>query len=148
MHLVGQMQVYTLSGQVANFKTESTLETEKFILALNANLKNSIVIKNAEEMPEEFHARYNCKEKTYRYIIDNSKYGSAIYRHLEYHVPQRLDIGKMQEAIKYFEGTHDFKAFKASGTSSKSSVRTIYKASVTQSKEKIIIELTGNRFFI
>ena len=54
----------------------------------------------------------------------------------------------MQEAIKYFEGTHDFKAFKASGTSSKSSVRTIYKASVTQSKEKIIIELTGNRFFI
>ena len=148
MHLVGQMQEYMLFGQVANFKTETKLEIEKLILALNANLKKSIVIKNAEEVPEEFHARYNCKEKTYRYIIDNSKYGSAIYRYLEYHVPQKLDIAKMQEAIKYFEGTHDFKAFKASGTSSKSSVRTIYKASVTQSKEKIIIELTGNRLFI
>lgn len=54
--------------------------------------------------------------------------------------------GKMKEAVKYFEGTHDFKAFKASGTSSKSSVRTIYKTKVEEKEEKIIIELTGNGF--
>lgn len=137
-----------LFGQVANFKTESTLETEKFILALNANLKKSIVIKNAEEVPEEFHARYNCKEKTYRYIIDNSLYGSAIYRYLEYHISQKLDIEKMKKAIKYFEGTHDFKAFKSSGTSSKSSVRTIYRTNIEEKNNRIIIELTGNRIFI
>ncbi len=133
-------------AQVANFKTNSDIELSRLILALNANLKNSIVIKNAEEVPEEFHARYNCREKTYRYIIDNSKYGSAIYRHLEYHIPQKLDIEKMQEAVKYFEGTHDFKAFKSSGTSSKNSVRTIYKAKVQCEGEKIIIELTGSGF--
>ena len=52
----------------------------------------------------------------------------------------------MQKGIKYFEGEHDFKGFKASGTSSKSSVRTIYKAEVKQDKEKIIIELEGNGF--
>ena len=52
----------------------------------------------------------------------------------------------MQEAVKYFEGEHDFKAFKASGTSSKSSVRTIYKAKVEKQGERIIIELTGNGF--
>ena len=137
-----------LFGQVANFKTESTLETEKFILALNANLKKSIVIKNAEEVPEEFHARYNCKEKTYRYIIDNSLYGSAIYRYLEYHISQKLDIEKMKKAIKYFEGTHDFKAFKSSGTSSKSSVRTIYRTNIEEKNNRIIIELTGNRISI
>lgn len=135
-------------GQVANFKTESQISLDKLILALNSNLKNSIKIKNAEEMPEEFHARYNCKEKTYRYIIDNSKYGSAIYRTQEYHISQKLDFKKMQEAVKYFEGTHDFKAFKASGTSSKSSIRTIYDGKVRKEEEKIIIELTGNRIFI
>lgn len=133
-------------GQVANFKTESTLSTEKFVLAINANLKKSIVIKKAEEVEESFHARYNCKEKTYRYIINNSNVGSAIYRHLEYHIAQKLDINKMKEAVKYFEGTHDFKAFKASGTSSKSSVRTIYKGKVEKIDNKIIIELTGNGF--
>ena len=52
----------------------------------------------------------------------------------------------MKEAAKYFEGEHDFKAFKASGTSSKSSVRTIYKAEVIQNEDRIYIELTGNGF--
>ncbi len=52
----------------------------------------------------------------------------------------------MKEAIKYFEGTHDFKGFKASGTSSKSSVRTIYETKIEEKQEKIIIELTGNGF--
>lgn len=133
-------------GQVANFKTNSKIDLDKLILAINSNLKNSIRIKNAEEVPDDFHARYNCREKTYRYIIDNSKYGSAIYRHLEYHIPQKLELEKMQKAVKYFEGTHDFKAFKASGTSSKSSVRTIYKALVEKKEDKIVIELTGNGF--
>lgn len=52
----------------------------------------------------------------------------------------------MKEAIKYFEGEHDFKGFKASETSSKSTVRTIYKAEIKQDGERIIIELTGNGF--
>ena len=133
-------------GQIANFKTNSDLPLEKFVMALNANLKKSIVIKKAEEVDEDFHSRYNCKEKTYRYIINNSSIGSAIYRYLEYHIPQKLDIEKMKEAIKYFEGTHDFKGFKASGTSSKSSIRTIYKAELKQDGDRIIIELTGNGF--
>ena len=52
----------------------------------------------------------------------------------------------MKEAVKYFEGEHDFKAFKASGTSSKSSVRTIYKAEVYKEGDRVFIELTGNGF--
>ena len=114
-------------GQVANFKTNSNLPIEKFPIALNSNLKSSIKIKEAEEVDLRFHSRLNCKKKTYRYIINNSKYGTAIYRNLETHIPQKLDVEKMKEAVKFFEGEHDFKAFKASGTSSKSSVRKIYK---------------------
>lgn len=53
----------------------------------------------------------------------------------------------MKEAIEYFQGEHDFKAFKASGTSSKSSIRTIYKAEVKEMPDdRIWIELTGNGF--
>lgn len=133
-------------GQVANFKTDSQIPIEKLAIAINSQLKNSIVIKNAEEVNERFHSRYNAKQKTYRYIINNSKTGSAIYRNLEYCFPIKLDVEKMKKAAKYFEGEHDFKAFKSSGTSSKNSVRTIYKAEVKQDKERIIIELTGNGF--
>ena len=129
-------------GQVANFKTNSNLPIEKFAIAINSNLKKSIRILKAEEVDERFHSRLTCKRKTYRYVINNSEFGSSIYRNLETHIPQKLDVDKMKEAVKYFEGEHDFKAFKASGTSSKSSVRTIYKAEVLEDGERIKIELT------
>ena len=127
-------------GQTANFKTDSKIPTEKFAKAINSRLKKSIVIKSAEEVDEKFHSRYSVKSKTYRYIINNSENGTAIYRGLEYHVPMKLDYEKMNEAIK------DFKAFKASGTSSKSSVRKILDGSVRKEGERVIIEVTGTGF--
>lgn len=134
-------------GQVANFKTESLIPIEKIPIALNTNLKKSIRIIKAEEVDERFHSRLSCKKKTYRYVINNSSCESAIYRNLETYIPMKLDVNKMKEATKYFEGEHDFKAFRASGTSSKSSVRTIYKLEILEKENnRIYIEVTGNGF--
>ena len=133
-------------GQVANFKTESNIPVNKIPYAINSKLKKSIVIKSAEEVPERFHSRYSVKQKTYRYTINNSEQGTAIYRDMEYHFPLELEMEKMKEAIKFFEGEHDFAAFKSSGTSSKSSVRTIYKANIWKEGDRIFVELTGNGF--
>ena len=136
-------------GQVANFKTNSKIPIEKFPIALNTKLKKTIRILKAEEVDERFHSRLSCKRKTYRYVINNNEFSSAIYRNFECHIPQKLDIKKMQEAAKFFEGEHDFKAFKASGTSSKSGVRTIYEAKVYERNDgRICIELTRKWFFI
>ena len=141
------MQEFMLFGQVANFKTNSTIPVEKLPIAINTNLKKSIRIIKAEEVAEMFHSRLSCKKKTYRYIINNSEVESAIFRNLETYIPYKLDVEKMKKAVKYFEGEHDFKAFKSSGTSSKSSVRIIYKAEVLEAKNnRIYIELTGNGF--
>jgi len=133
-------------GQTANFKIENNIPIEKIAVAINSKLKKSIVIRSAEEVDERFHSRYNVISKKYRYIINNSQFGSAVYRDLEYNFPIKLNVEKMKEAAKYFEGEHDFAAFKASGTSSKSSVRTIFKAEVIEEGERIKIELTGNGF--
>lgn len=133
-------------GQVANFKIDSNFPIEKMATAINSQLKKSICIKKAEEVPEEFHSRYNCHSKTYNYVIDNSEQGTAIYRNLSYHISKKLNVEKMRKAILYLIGEHDFSSFKSSGTSSKSSVRTIYDAKVEKDGEKIIISLTGNGF--
>ena len=133
-------------GQVANFKTNCSIPIEKFAIAINTKLKRSIRILKAEEVDERFHSRLSCKRKTYRYIINNSEQGTAIYRNLETNIPFYLDASKMDEAAQYFVGEHDFKAFKASGTSSKSSVRTIYEAKVYRNLDRVCIELTGNGF--
>lgn len=134
-------------GQVANFKTNSNIPIDKFAIALNTNLKKSIRIIKAEEVDERFHSRLSCKRKTYRYVISQGNCESAIYRNLETYIPNVLDVEKMNEAAKYLEGEHDFKSFRASGTSSKSSVRIIYKAVVYKPDDRhIYIELTGNGF--
>lgn len=137
-------------AQIANFKINNCkIPVEKLPYALNSQLKKSIRIKRAEEVEEKFHSRYNCKKKTYIYTINNSEQGSAIYRYMQYHYPIKLDEAKMNKAAKYLEGEHDFKSFKASGTSSKSSVRTIYEAKVYRDfadNDLIKIELTGNGF--
>ena len=133
-------------GQTANFKTNTNIPAEKLAYAINSKLKKSIRIKCAEDVDERFHSRYSVKSKKYRYTINTSTHGSAIFRDMEYHFPIQLNVEKMQIAAKYFEGEHDFKAFKASGTSSKSSIRTIYKAEVIQNGDRIYIELTGSGF--
>ncbi len=133
-------------GQVANFKIDSEFPIEKMATAINSQLKKSIRVKKAEEVSSDFHSRYNCHSKTYNYVIDNSEQGSAIYRNLSYHVSKKLNIEKMQKAISYFIGEHDFSSFKSSGTSSKSSVRTIYNATVVKENDKVTISLTGNGF--
>ena len=133
-------------SQVANFKTQSNIDINKIPIALNSKLKKSIIIKKAEEVDLNFHARYNAKGKKYRYIINNSLVGSAIYRDLEYNFPIKLDVEKMKHAAKYFEGEHDFKAFRSSGTSNKNSVREIYKVEIKEENERIILEFTGNGF--
>ena len=133
-------------GQVANFKTNSNIPIDKFAIAINSKLKKSIVIKEAEEMPIDFHARYNCKGKKYMYVIDNTKCGSAIYRGLLYHIPVKLDVEKMKQAISYFEGEHDFRGFKASGGNNKSTIRRIDKANIFEEQGRVIIMLEGNGF--
>ena len=133
-------------GQIANFKTNSEFPIEKLPIAINSQVRRAIRIQNAEEVDENFHSRFSCKKKTYRYVIDNSKYGSAIYRNISYHIPLKLNVENMKKAISYFIGEHDFKAFKSSGTSSKSSVRTIFNAQIITEGNYIIIELTGNGF--
>ena len=134
-------------GQVANFKIENNrLPIEKMAYAINSQLKKSIRVKKAEEVDERFHSRYTCKKKTYQYTINNSEQGTAIFRNIQYHFPLKLDENKMNEAVKYLIGKHDFKSFKASGTSSKNSVRIIYDAKVTRDGDLVKIELTGSGF--
>lgn len=134
-------------GQVANFKTESTIDIKKIPYALNSKLPNSIVITKAEEVEERFHARYNCVGKTYKYIINNSEFPSALNRYREFHMPQKLNINNMKKALKFFEGTHDFKGFKSSGgNQKKTTVRTLTKCELKQEGNRITIELSGDGF--
>ena len=134
-------------GQVANFHTNTKIGISKIPYAINSKLPNSIVVKDAVEVDERFHARYNCKLKTYRYIINNNEFPSALNRYREFHLPYKLNYADMEKAIKYFEGEHDFKAFKSSGgNAKKTTIRTLTDCNIKKEDGRIYIELTGNGF--
>ncbi|MGG7143925.1 tRNA pseudouridine(38-40) synthase TruA [Clostridium nigeriense] len=133
-------------GFVANFKTNSKIPAEKYREAINHKLPDDIIILKSEEVEEEFHSRYDAKGKTYSYSILNRDIPSAIYRNYLYHVKRKLDVEYMNEACKYFIGTHDFSAFKTSGSSVKTTVRTITELYVEETGDIIKIYVTGDGF--
>jgi tRNA pseudouridine38-40 synthase len=135
-------------GQVANFMTESTIPGNKFSYALNNLLPRDIVIKDSEEMPLDFHARFSAKGKKYSYNMINSRFPSALERNYAYHINycERLDIDRMERAAKAFIGTHDFTGFMAAGSKVKDAVRTIFELSVLAEKDRICLTYKGSGF--
>ena len=133
-------------GQVANFLTESNIPYDRFSYALNRMLPKDIVIKKSEEVSMDFHARHCSKGKKYRYLIYNSSSPSAIFRNGSYHISHNLDLDNMSKAITFFVGTHDFSAFRATGSSVKTSVRTIFDVNLTRDGDNIWFEVSGDGF--
>lgn len=118
------------AGQVANFKATSIIPAKNIQKALNSLLPGDIRIVNSEDVPLQFHARFSAKAKTYRYLILNQDYPSALLRDYCYFLPYKLDLNKMRRAATAFLGRHDFSAFCASGSSVKDTIRTIKKISI------------------
>lgn len=128
-------------GQRASFKADINIPTEKLARVMNNALSgyekgpfaiSPVRIVAAEEKPEDFHARFDCKGKKYIYKIRNSREVDIFQRNYVYHVDDPLDISAMGEAAKYLVGTHDFKSFEASGgTPRESTVRTIFDLDIT-----------------
>ena len=133
-------------GQVANFKTSSSIPANRIPDALNAKLPKDISIINCQEVSEDFHSRYSATGKIYRYLIYNKPYRSPLYKDTSYHVRYDLDIQKMRSEAKSLLGIHEFKGFMSSGSSVKDTVRTIHNITIEESGDLIVLEVEGNGF--
>ena len=144
-------------GQCATFEWNCPMPVEKLPEVMNrrfgaggegrSGAPGDIRILSAEVVPDDFHARYSCKGKTYRYIID--KTGDIFLRNRAFQYPGAgsLDIEAMRKAAEYIVGTHDFKCFEtAGGTPRETTVRTVSRLDITDEGKSICIEITGNGF--
>ena len=133
-------------GQVANFKTNSSIPGDKYKFTLNNILPEDITIIDSKEVDLNFHSRFSAVKKRYKYRIYTRKMPSAIYRNVSFHYKHDLDIDKMIEASKYFLGTHDFASFKGRKSVVKGTIRTIYKLDIEKVDNFIEITIEGNSF--
>jgi len=133
-------------GQVACFKTQSTIPAEKFALALNSLLSPGVCVLRSEEAPLDFHPRFSAKGKHYRYLVLNRKQRSPLWENRAWHVRDELDLEAMAKAARYLEGTHYFRAFCASGHQNKTFERTITHSAWTFQGEILCYDTKGNGF--
>ena len=125
-------------GQCATFSGEFGIPTERLMTAANDLLaKNRMIggdvrITSVREVPQGFHARFSAKGKQYLYRIRCAQEMPVFLRNYRYHVKTPLNVEAMEQALKAFEGTHDFAGFMAAGSNLRgSTVRMIHQAELT-----------------
>jgi tRNA pseudouridine38-40 synthase len=131
-------------GQVANFRTDSRMTTELLLKALNGMLPADIVVHSVEEVPEHFHARFDARERVYRYFISCKQ--RAIGRAYLWYVPYHLDFDVMQSVARCVKGGHDFEQFSKNGSETKDFRCDVRNSFWTQNGDHLVYEIRSNRF--
>lgn len=132
-------------GQVVHFDTDRTIVASKFIYQMNEILPDDISVDNLRIVPDSFHAQKSAKARYYRYELINRRYKQAFDGDI-LRVKYELDVERMQTALNFLLGEHDFSSFKSSGTLNPSKVCFITRAEVEKLGDRVFIHLEGNRF--
>ncbi len=131
---------------VAGFKTDTPIPSEKISVVMNNYLPDDISILSSEEVDEEFHPRFSCLSKTYRYIIDTDETPDVFRRNYEWQIKKDLDVNAMKESCRYIIGEHDFRSFMTSGPDMESTVRRVYSLDVEKNDKKIVIYINADGY--
>lgn len=129
-----------------NVHTNSQINTRGFIRGVNGHLPDDISILSCEEVPENFHARFDCKGKEYIYKVHCSESKNPFASDLMLHYRRKLDLDAVRKASSYFVGTHDFSSFCADCTNVSTTIRTIYSLKIENYGDTVIVLVKGDGF--
>lgn len=118
------------SGQVCHFDAETSIPPERIAEAFNALLPQDISVLASAQAPAGFDSNRSAKRKTYCYKMYFSSRRNPLLDRYSLWVRGRADLQKLQYICRFFEGEHDFKAYSKSGSTAKTTVRTIYSVEV------------------
>ena len=117
-------------GQVASVRITSPHPLDAVARGLNACLPPDVRVIGIQEVAADFHARFSARSKAYRYQLQTAAVVSPFDRAYVWHVPEALDVEAMRAAAHALIGTHDFSAFRSTGSDTKGSVRTITRSAI------------------
>lgn len=132
-------------GQTAHFDLDITISCNNIKKYLNKILNGEIYIFFVEEVSNEFHARYNCLKKEYRYYINTGVF-DVFKRNYIYQYNNNLDLDRMNEAKNLLLGKHDFRAFCNDAKERNNFERIIEKIEINKYDDIIEIIIVGNGF--
>ena len=131
-------------GQVANFKIEKALPLHNIEMGLNAYLPRDIVVKSAEEVPEQFNARFDAKKRIYQYYISPRR--TALWRHVTWQFFSPFDENLLHHAAEMMLGEHDFGAFSRLEVQSEHKRCIVYESRWFWKDGLLVYRIAANRF--
>jgi tRNA pseudouridine38-40 synthase len=133
-------------GQVVHFDTAADRPDSAWVRGVNATLPESVAVLWAQRVPDDFHARYSARARTYRYVLLNRPVRPAIAARHAGWFHQPLDVEQMRAAAACLVGEHDFSAFRSSECQAKSPVRTLQSVQIHRTGERIDFVVRANAF--
>lgn len=133
-------------GQVAHFDTGADRPDSAWVRGVNALLPDSVAVLWSRRVPQDFHARYSARSRTYRYVLINRAVRPALEARRAgwFHAP--LDVAAMRDAAQLLVGEHDFSAFRSSECQAKSPVRTVHGLEIEGGEGRIEFTIRANAF--
>lgn len=113
---------------------------------LNQLLPEGVCVIGVRAVNGDFHARFDCVERRYRYQIWNRSTPSAIHRWRHWWVPRMISLDAMEEASQCLVGKHDFSSFRASGCQASTAIREVRHISMQQQGCEISIDIHADAF--
>lgn len=133
-------------GQVVHLDTGIVRSEQSWVRGVNSNLPASVSVQWAQHVGDTFHARFSATERTYTYIIVNTRVRQPLWDGRAGWVYQSLDLDTMRMAARSLLGEHDFSSFRSSQCQAKSPVRTMHALDIVKKGDLIIVTLRANAF--
>lgn len=105
-----------------------------------------VAILEAQEAPNDFHARFSCIGRRYLYRILNRRAPPTLDHGRVWHVAKPLDAAAMHEGAQHLVGHHDFTTFRSVHCQSDSPVKTLDSLTVERVGEEIHIRAAARSF--
>ena len=99
------------TGQVASVAVDGGPPAVHAGEALNAVLPDDVAVVEAEAAPDEFHARFSARSRSYRYRVLARRAPSPVEARRALWWPRPVDAGALAAAAAQLTGKHDFRAF-------------------------------------
>lgn len=119
-------------GQVASVALRRGWEPDRLRAAINGNTGRDLRVVEARAAPEDFHARFSARGKTYRYRVFNEQFVSPFHVRYAHHEARSLDIDRMRACARLFVGEHDWTAFSSAQAESENRVRRVTRLDVAE----------------
>jgi tRNA pseudouridine38-40 synthase len=130
-----------------SFAMDRAIEPHKLQAALNFHLRpHPIAVLAAERAAADFHARFSCIGRSYRYRIINRRAPLALDAGRAWLAITPLDAEAMAEAAHRLVGKHDFSTFRAGSCQARDPVKTLSRLEVQRLGEEVHIIAEARSF--